>query len=68
MVTIALVHLAIAHFVTRNAIANAIARVVAVAISFVSVQQRSKVKGNKSDGNCNKKGVGDGCKSNGNSD
>jgi hypothetical protein len=37
LVTIALVPLAIAHFVTRNVIANAIARVVTIAISFVSM-------------------------------
>ncbi len=39
MVTIALVPLAMAHFVIRNVVANAITRVVAVAIAFVSVQQ-----------------------------
>jgi hypothetical protein len=33
-----LVALAITHFVTRNVLANAIARVVAVTITFVSVQ------------------------------
>jgi hypothetical protein len=38
LVMIALVALAIAHFVTRNIVANAIARVVAVAFAFVSVQ------------------------------
>jgi hypothetical protein len=40
LVKIALVAIAITHFVTRNVVANAIARVVAVAITFVSVQQR----------------------------
>ncbi len=35
LVTIALVALAIAHFVTRNVIANAITHVVAIAIAFV---------------------------------
>jgi hypothetical protein len=39
-VTIALAALAIAHFVSRKVVANAIACVVAVAIAFVSVQQR----------------------------
>jgi hypothetical protein len=39
LVTIALVALAIAHFVTRNVVANTIARVVAVAIAFVSVRR-----------------------------
>jgi hypothetical protein len=38
LVKIALVALAIAHFVTRNVVANAIARVVTVAIALVSVQ------------------------------
>jgi hypothetical protein len=37
MVTIAVVTLAISHFLTRNIIANAIARVVAIAIAFVSM-------------------------------
>ncbi len=40
LVMIALVALPIAHFVSRNVVANAIACVVAVAIAFVSVQQR----------------------------
>jgi hypothetical protein len=40
LVTIALFDLAIAHFVSRSVIANAIACVVAIAIAFVSVQQR----------------------------
>jgi hypothetical protein len=40
LVTIAHVALAIAHFVSRNAIANAIVCVVTVAIAFFSVQQR----------------------------
>ncbi len=39
LVTITLVALTIAHFVTCNIVANAIARVVAVAIGFVSVQR-----------------------------
>ncbi len=38
MVTIALVTLAIAHFVSCHVVANAIARVVAIAITFVSMQ------------------------------
>ncbi len=42
LVMIALVALAIAHFVTRNVVANATARVVAVAIAFVSVQRRGR--------------------------
>jgi hypothetical protein len=44
MVTIALVALAlaIAHFVTRHVIVNAVARVVALPVSFVSVQQRGQ--------------------------
>jgi hypothetical protein len=42
LVTIALVALAIDHFVTRKVVANAIARVVAVAIAFVSMQQRGQ--------------------------
>jgi hypothetical protein len=37
---IALIALDIAHYVTHNVIANAIACVVAVAIVFVSMQQR----------------------------
>ncbi len=40
LVTIALVALAIAHFVTRNIVANAITHVVAIAIKFISMQQR----------------------------
>jgi hypothetical protein len=40
LVMIALVALAIAHFVTSNIVANAITCVVAIAIAFVSVQQR----------------------------
>jgi hypothetical protein len=36
-VPIALVAIAIAHFVTRNVVANAIARVDAIAIAFVSM-------------------------------
>jgi hypothetical protein len=39
LVTITLVALAIAHFVTRNVVANAITHVVAIAIAFVSMQQ-----------------------------
>ncbi len=38
LVTIPLVALAIAHFLTRNILANTIACVVTVAIAFVSVQ------------------------------
>ncbi len=45
LVTIALVALAIAHFVTRNVVANAIACVVTIAIAFVSVQQRGQWQG-----------------------
>jgi hypothetical protein len=40
LVTIALVTLAIAHFVARHVVANAIARVVAIAIAFVSMRRR----------------------------
>jgi hypothetical protein len=39
------VALAIAHFVTRNIVANTIANVVTVAITFVSVQQRGQWQG-----------------------
>jgi hypothetical protein len=39
LVTIALVALAITHFITHNIVANAIAHVFVVAIAFVSVQQ-----------------------------
>jgi hypothetical protein len=42
LVMITLVTLAIAHFFTRNVVANAIARVVAVAIAFFSMQQRGR--------------------------
>ncbi len=42
MVMIALVTLAIAHFVARQVVANAIARVVTIAIAFVSMQQRGR--------------------------
>jgi hypothetical protein len=45
LVTIALVALAITHFVTCNVIANAIARVVGIAIAFVSVQRRGQWQG-----------------------
>jgi hypothetical protein len=45
LVTIAFVALAIAHFLTRNVIANAITRVVAIAITFVSVRQRGQLQG-----------------------
>jgi hypothetical protein len=45
LVTIALVALAIAHFVTRHIFANAISRVVAITIIFVSVQQRGQWHG-----------------------
>jgi hypothetical protein len=38
LVTIALVTLAIAPFVARHVVANAIARFVAIAITFVSMQ------------------------------
>ncbi len=37
LVTIALVALAIAHFVTRHIVANTNARVVAIAIAFLSM-------------------------------
>jgi hypothetical protein len=40
LVTIALVTLATAHFVTYNVVADAIARVVAIAIVFFSMQRR----------------------------
>jgi hypothetical protein len=40
LVTIPLVTLDLAHFLNHNVDANAIAHVVAVAITFVSVQQR----------------------------
>jgi hypothetical protein len=39
LVTITLVALTIVPFITRHVVANAIARVVGVAIAFVSVQQ-----------------------------
>ncbi len=42
VVMIALVALAVAHFVTCHVIANTIARVVANAVAFVSVQQRGQ--------------------------
>jgi hypothetical protein len=42
LVTIALAALAIAHFVSHNIIANAIACVVAIAFAFVSEQQRGQ--------------------------
>jgi hypothetical protein len=45
LVTNALVALAIAHFDTRNVVANAIAHVVAVAIAFVSVRRRGQWQG-----------------------
>ncbi len=35
-----LCHLAIVHFVTRHIVANAIAHVVAITITFVNMQQR----------------------------
>jgi hypothetical protein len=38
LVTIALVALAIAHFITCNFVANAITRVLTIAITFVSMQ------------------------------
>ena len=38
LVTITLVTLAITHFVARHVVANAIARVVAIATAFVSMQ------------------------------
>jgi hypothetical protein len=37
LVTIALATLAISHFITCNVVANAIARVVTITISFVSM-------------------------------
>jgi hypothetical protein len=40
LVAIAFVALPTAHFVTHNIVANAIARVVAITITFVRVQQR----------------------------
>jgi hypothetical protein len=40
LVTIALVALAIAHFATRNVVANAITHVVAITIAFVSMRLR----------------------------
>ncbi len=45
LVTIPLVALTIAHFITRHIVANAIIRVVAVTIAFVSVQQRGQWQG-----------------------
>jgi hypothetical protein len=42
VVMIALVTLATAHFVIRHVVANTIARVVAVAVTFVSVRQRGQ--------------------------
>ncbi len=39
---IALVALAVAHFVTRHVVANAIACVVSIAIAFFSVRQRGR--------------------------
>ncbi len=42
LVMIALVALTIAHFITCNVVANAIARVVAISIAFVSMQQRGQ--------------------------
>jgi hypothetical protein len=42
VVMIALVALAVAHFVTRHVVANAIARVVAVAVAFFSVRRRGR--------------------------
>jgi hypothetical protein len=42
LVTIAFVALTIAHFVVRKVVANAITCFVAIAIAFVSVQQRGQ--------------------------
>jgi hypothetical protein len=42
LVTIALVALPIAHFVTRNVIATTITHVVAIAITFVSMHGRGQ--------------------------
>jgi hypothetical protein len=42
LVTIALVTLAISHFVARHLFANAITRVVAIAIAFVGMRQRGR--------------------------
>jgi hypothetical protein len=42
LVTIALVALAITHFVTCHFVANTIARVLAIAIAFVSIQLRGQ--------------------------
>ncbi len=43
--TIALVALAIAHFITHHVVSDTITCVVAVAIAFVSVQQREQWQG-----------------------
>ncbi len=45
LVLITLVALAIAHFVTRNVVAHAITRVLAVVIAFVSMQQGGQGQG-----------------------
>jgi hypothetical protein len=45
LVTIALVTLALVYFVTHHVIVNAFARVVAIAITFVSMQQRGQWQG-----------------------
>jgi hypothetical protein len=42
VVMIALVALAVTHFVTHHVVANAIAHVVAIAIAFVSMRQRGQ--------------------------
>ncbi len=42
---IALVALSSTHFVTRNVVVNSIAHVVAIAIAFVSMQQRRQWQG-----------------------
>ncbi len=45
LVTIALATLTITHFVARHVVANTIAHVVAIAIAFVSMQQRGRLQG-----------------------
>ncbi len=40
LMTITFVALAITHFITHDVVANAIALVVAIAIAFISMQQR----------------------------
>jgi hypothetical protein len=45
LVQIGLVTLAITHFVIRQIVANTIARVIAIAIAFVSMQRRGQLQG-----------------------